>query len=258
MTIALAALLALSIFSFPAFAQPTATRSEPVPVSTAGSDCPSGMVRVRLIGADAFERAGACSGLARAHAFFVQHGFSPATDGPPITFRFEHEARMACSDILTKPGCKGTRVAAFFDAEKFEVVATKAGSSWMQSKTRPYFKLPYNRELYVSVLAHEATHALSKQFYRHVPATHAQDEYIAYASQIATMDDSQRARVLAAYPLPHFEFSNELNINDLLHHSGPHAFGVMSWRHFTGPYGGRAMLDRIYSGDFKPPSMELH
>lgn len=254
MTIALVALLAFSMWA-PAFAQSTAG-SITGPALT-NSDCPPGTVRARVIGADAFEQAGACAGLARAHAFFVQHGYSPTIDGPPITFRFEREARMACSDILTKPGCKGTRVAAFFDAEKLEIVATKAGSSWMQSKTRPYFKLPYNRELYVSVLAHEATHALSKQFYRYVPSTHAQDEYIAYASQISTMDDSQRVRVLAVHPLPHFEFSNELNINDVVHHSGPHAFGVMSWRHFTGPDGGRVMLDRIYSGEFKPPGMEL-
>lgn len=221
------------------------------------SDCPSGTVRVRLIGADASDRAGACAGLARAHAFFVLHGFNPATDGPPLTIRFETEARLACSEQSVKPGCKGTRVAAFFDADKFEVVATKSSASWMRSKTRPYFTLLYDRELYVSVLAHEATHALSKQFYRHIPETHAQDEYIAYVSQISTMSDLQRARVLSAYPLPHFEFSDELNINDLVHHSGPHAFGVMSWRHFSGPSGGRPMLDRIYSGAFKSPSMEM-
>lgn len=249
-------LLALCVLAAPTLVQAAGKGSAPGLVST-GSDCPSGTVRARLIGADAFERAGACEGLARAHAFFVQHGFSPATDGPTLTFKFEPEVRIACSDILAKPGCKGARVAAFFDAGKFEIVTTKASSSWMRAKTRPYFKLSYDRELYVSVLAHEATHALSKQFYRYAPSTNAQDEYIAYASQISTMGDSQRTRVLSAYPTPKFAFSDEMNINDLVHHSAPHAFGVMSWRHFTGTGGGRAMLDRIYSGDFKPPSMDM-
>lgn len=249
-------LCALSILAAPVSAAPTAARLS-IGLTSTQSDCPLGTVRVRIIGADVFERAGACAGLARAHAFFVQHGFSPATDGPPLTFKFESEVHIACSDIRVKIGCKGARVAALFDANTFEITVTKASSSWMRAKNRPYFKRPYNQELYVSVLAHEATHALSKQFYRYAPSTHAQDEYIAYASQIATMDMSQRTLILAAYPTPTFEFSDELNINDLIHHSGPHAFGVMSWRHFTGPSGGRAMLNKIYSGNFKPPSFDI-
>lgn len=252
----------LALAAFGALAAPAPSPEAPaLPPSLLdgqnGSDCPSGLVRARVFGADAFEKASACEGLARAHAFFSQHYKEPAVDGPALTFRFESEARAACSDALPKPGCKGARVAALFDAEKFEIIATKASSAWMRAKGRPYFTLPYTRELYVSVLAHEATHALSKQFYALPPATHAQDEYIAYASQLWTMLPSQRALVASAYPMPKFEFSDELNINDLIHHSGPHAFGVMSWRHFSGPAGGRAMLERIYSGAFKPPTMEV-
>ena len=58
--------------------------------------------------------------------------------------------------------------------------------------------------------------------------------------------------VITGHPAKRWTFSHELSINDLVHGAAPHAFGVMSYSHFKGPGGGRAFLERIYSGDFKP------
>ena len=125
----------------------------------------------------------------------------------------------------------------------------------------PYFTLPYDRELLVSVLTHECVHALSNAFYSYPisPRIHAQEEYIAYAAQLATMDPGKLQQVLARYAAGRWTFSSESSINDLVHAAMPHGFDVMSYRHFMGPEGGRAFLERIYSGDFKPIDLsDLH
>lgn len=227
------------------------------PLASFASDCPENLPQISIVGGSAFERKAACEGLERATRFFTEHKLAPKLDSAPLTIHFHPEVFTPCQDANPGPACKGPRVAALFDASTFTIHATSANAPWMKRKDRTYFKLQYDQELYTSVLAHEATHALSKQFYSFKIETHAQDEYIAYASQLWSMNPATRERVLSQYALPQYAFSDELNINDLIHHSGPHAFGAMSYRHFTTPEAGSKMLHRIYSGDFKAPTMDM-
>lgn len=220
------------------------------------SDCAPELPNARIENATPFERAAACEGLARAHRFFVAQGFSPALDRQPITFRFAPIVRIPCLERDASASCEGPRVAGLFDAQNALIVSTRADDPWMRSAQRHYFKLRYDNELYISVLAHEATHAINKQFYRFEPDQHGPDEYIAYASQLWSMDPAMRAQALSKYPPKRFTFRTELNINDITHFMDPHGFGAMSYRHFLTPAGGSAMMRRIYSGAYRPPTMD--
>ncbi len=84
------------------------------------------------------------------------------------------------------------------------------------------------------------------------PRVHAQEAYIAYAAQLSTLAPGKRQQVLPRYPARRGTFPHEMSINDLVHAAVPHGFGVMSFAHFRSPAGGRAFLERMYSGDFRP------
>ena len=192
----------------------------------------------------------ACEGFERALKFFAELGYRAEA---PVTIRFTELVLLPAkggNGLATFLG--GTRVVGLFDASTQAVSMTTLSAQWL--KQRPYFGLDYDRELLVSVLAHESAHALSKAFYRYPvnPNTHAQEEYIAYVAQLSTMAPEKLSQVLAKYNSHEREFSHELSINDLVHAAAPHAFGVMAYGHFNGPSGGKAFMERIYSGDFKP------
>lgn len=200
-------------------------------------------------GTDA-DHGAACEGFARAVGFFARLGYQTEQR---VTIQFSDSVVLPVKDTNGhETFVGGTRVVGMFEVAAQRVTMTSLAAPWLRQ--RPYFGLRYDRELLVSVLAHESAHALSKAFYRYPlnPRAHAQEEYIAYAAQLSTMAPGKLQQVLARHPAKRWTFSHELSINDLVHGAAPHAFGVMSYSHFKGPGGGRVFLERIYSGDFKP------
>ena len=139
-----------------------------------------------------------------------------------------------------------------YDPGIHRVSMTQFGAEWLRQ--RPYFSLIHNRELLVSVMTHEIVHGLSKAFYRYKanPNVRAQEEYIAYAAQLWTMEPRMRDRLLQHRDNQGLRFSTENSINDMVHAAAPHRFGVMSYQHFISPEGGRKFLERIYTGDYEP------
>jgi hypothetical protein len=215
-----------------------------------GRTCAGYESQILVLGGTRDDHAAACEGFARAVGFFARFGY-----------RTEQSVTILFSDTVVLPVkddsghdtfVGGTRVVGQYEVASQRVTMTSLSAPWLRQ--RPYFKLRYDRELLVSVLAHESAHALSKAFYRYPlnPNVHAQEEYIAYVAQLSTMDPKKLKRVLARFPTSRWTFSNEQNVNDLVHAVAPHAFGVMSYNHFNGAGGGRAFLERIYSGDFRP------
>lgn len=225
-------------------------------VGAHASDCPSTGVDVVIKSANAFEQKAACEGVARALSFFTHFGYAAPRQQLPLTIEFSPQARMDCLETAPKPGCLGPSVAALYNMKTHTIVATSVSNPWMKSKKRPYFGATYSEELYTSVLAHEATHAFNKSFYSYQPQSHAQDEYIAYASQLWSMNKATREKILSSYPINEVAFSSENSINDMVHFAAPHRYGVMSFRHFMSKDGGKTMLERIYSGDYKPSSLD--
>ena len=227
-----------------------------IPSWVRASDCEPSLPNVRIEGGSTFERTSACEGLKRATKFFQYFGFESKTDLEPIVYQFQEVVRTPCQEEQGTQ-CTPIRVAGMYNGETKTITMTSISQAWMKLPKRTYFKMRYNNELYVSVLAHEAAHALSKQFYQKPPTTHAQDEYIAYASQLWSMESSTRDKIFSLYPEDKYVFAHELNINDIVHFSEPHAFGVMSYRHFSSPVGGKTMLTRIYNGDYQAPTMDM-
>jgi hypothetical protein len=206
--------------------------------------------QVVIAGGTDADHAAACEGFARAVAFFSKLGYK--TDRV-VTIQFSDSVVLPVKDANDhETFIGGTRVVGMFEATVQRVTMTSLASPWV--RTKRYFRLKYDRELLVSVLAHESAHALSKSFYRYKvsPSVHAQEEYIAYAAQLSIMAARKLRQLLANYPAEQRTFSHESSINDLVHATAPHAFGVRSFTHFTGPDGGKAFLERIYSGEFRP------
>ncbi len=219
--------------------------------------CPGFKHQITIEGGTAADHAAACEGFARAVGFFAWFGYQTQL---PVTIVFVDSVSLPVKDATGQETfVGGTRVVGMFELASQRVTMTSLAAPWLRK--RPYFTLPYDRELLVSVLTHEGVHALSKAFYSYPisPRMHAQEEYIAYAAQLATMAPDKLQQVLAQYAPARWTFSGESSINDLVHAATPHGFGVMSYRHFMGPQGGRAFLERIYSGDFKPMDLsDLH
>ena len=212
--------------------------------------CPGFEHQITIEGGTEADHAAACEGFTRAVGFFARFGYQTQL---PVTIVFVDSVVLPVKGAAGQETfVGGTRVVGMFEAATQRVTMTSLTAPWLRK--RPYFNLPYDRELLVSVLAHESAHALSKAFYSYPtsPGMHAQEEYIAYAAQLATMAPGKLQQVLAGYAAARWTFSSKAGINDLVHAAVPHGFGVMSYRHFMGPQGGRAFLERIYSGEFKP------
>lgn len=193
-----------------------------------------------------------CRSIKRATEFFDKYGFEVNLEKVVAKIAFSNKVEIPKTDSkgnFTYGG--GVRVLALFDRGSGYLEITNEKEPWIRSKGRTFFGLPYNEELYESVVFHELIHLLSKQFYEYENYGHAQEEYIAYAAQIDFMSNDLRQRVLKKCK-DGCTFSDEVNINDLVHHQNPHKFGVMSFAHFSSKDGGQKMLKRIYSGDFKP------
>lgn len=215
-----------------------------------GRTCDGFESQILVIGGTRADHASACEGFVRAVGFFARFGYRTEQ---PVTIQFTDTVVLPVKDANGhETFVGGTRVVGQYEVASQRVTMTSLSAPWLRQ--RPYFKLRYDRELLVSVLAHESAHALSKAFYRYPlnPNVHAQEEYIAYVAQLSTMDPGKLKQVLARFPARRWTFSHEQNINDLVHAVAPHAFGVMSYTHFNGAGGGRAFLERIYSGDFRP------
>jgi hypothetical protein len=229
----------------------SASFAQSAPATESGCDGWEGHIVVR--NASAQDKAVACEGFARAHAFFASMG---RYTKKPVIVEFRDRVELPSADHegrQTKH--QGLRVVGMYDPGSNVISMTSVNAKWL--KQRPYFGLKHEPELVTSVMAHEIIHGLSKSFYTYDTknAFHAQEEYIGYAGQLATMKEGVRNRVLAKNDGPENRFDHENSVNDLVHAVSPHKFGVMSYRHFVSAEGGKSFVDRIYSGDYQPISL---
>lgn len=227
-------------------------------VSGIACACPGLKSENIAISGTEYQKEQVCRSIEKATAFFKKYGFEVELEKVVAKIVFSNKVEIPKTDSNGNPTYGGgIRVLALFDRGNGYLEITNEKEPWIKSKGRTFFGLPHNKELYESVIFHELIHLLSKQFYEYENYGHAQEEYIAYAAQIDSMTEALRARVLKKCPKEECSFSDEANINDLVHHKSPHKFGVMSFEHFSSEEGGSKMLKRIYSGDFKPFDFSL-
>jgi hypothetical protein len=215
-------------------------------------------VTMTVESASAKEVAASCLALRGAVRFFMSQGHVPMKH---IALRFDEQVLypvQAMEDDESKePSTPGqVRIVGKYDAQVDQTIMTKMDEPWLRS--RPYFGLDFTDEIYTSVILHELVHAISKGFYRYEtdPAVHAQDEYIAYVAQIKSLPAKVVMKMENTIGKKKSDFRNDTQINDFVHIMDPHGFGLLSFRHFNSPAGGKAFLEKIYSGKFRPPVMD--
>ncbi|MDH4289741.1 MAG: hypothetical protein OEV65_13425, partial [Aquincola sp.] len=242
----------------------------------------AGLLQVTVAGGTERDHRFTCAAAKRALGFFLGHGLVP-TSRLRIEFREAVFLDLAgcmgaagvdpapCDTAVTAGAVNAGRapgesshaervVGAFHPGSETALVTTEA-SPWLRTYT--YFGLAMNEEMFMSVLTHEITHALSKSLYS--PAAraadldiHVQEEYVAYVAQLSTMSRDLRSAVLARFPAGTHRFKDETDINALSLGLSPEPFGVMSYRHFISDAGGLGFLHRIYCGEYRPPFQVLY
>lgn len=198
-------------------------------------ECGDPLLRVRYL--HRIDLAHACEAWRRVGAFLVRsHGLRIAS---PVELAFVDRVEI---DL----GTACIRVLGGHDRRTGAISITSMTADWLRQPDRLMFRRPVDAELHTSLIVHEIVHAVLRDNYRGAGEVgHAASEYLAYAVQLATMEEEARAQVLAGYG--EGDFGSLAEINDICHAVQPHEFGVRAYRHFlrTGEAG---MLAMILSG----------
>lgn len=200
-------------------------------------DCGNALVRVTYV--SAADRDHACEALRRAHGFLV--GEQGLVMRRPLAITFLDRVEIDCGD-------SAIRILGRYDQASQRIEVTSAAAEWLSDSGRRMFGLPLDDDLHISLITHEIAHAITKENYRIPQPGSASEEYIAYVTQIATLQPETRDRVLRNYAGKDFQTVDE--ITEILHQMRPHEFGVRAYRHFVRE-GHTHMIDDILSGRFR-------
>ena len=121
-------------------------------------------------------------------------------------------------------------------------VMSPQAMSTSQEMDNPFSRLPESA-LFGSLVVHEATHALLYSLRNGPGRTFVEDEYIAYAMQLAWLSTGARQQLLEAQSV-----SGPIGMGDLgekVLMFSPTVFAINSWLHFDAPGHGCAFVQRI-------------
>jgi hypothetical protein len=111
----------------------------------------------------------------------------------------------------------------------------------------PWALLP-NDELFDSLVTHELAHAFFAQTADDgATRPFVDQEYVAYAMQMAGLDADARARLLAAHPAK--ETVDRFELNGIVALAAPTLFAAKAWRHFAGAGNGCAFVGQLIRGE---------
>ncbi len=103
-------------------------------------------------------------------------------------------------------------------------------------------------ELFDSLVTHELAHALFAQSAEGGrPPAFVDQEYVAYAMQMASLEESARARLLEAHPGP--QTVHALELNGIVALAAPTLFAAKAWRHFAQAGNGCTFVGRLVRGE---------
>lgn len=129
-------------------------------------------------------------------------------------------------------------------AGRIEILSPKA----MQDAIQPdsaYHDLP-GMEVFDSFLVHELAHALIHQTLDGQSGSVAQNEYVAYAMQLASIPPETREALIAPYRKSEGVSLEELN--GFILGFAPDRFAARAWLHFSEPQNGCDFVSRILEG----------
>lgn len=141
-----------------------------------------------------------------------------------------------------RPGCVG-----IFDCANDRIEILKPDSMLMTLEdNRRFSRLPI-MSLFDSVVAHEMTHALVFQNYGEIGSNWAQNEYMAYAMQLAFLSLEDRALFMQGFTTD--RPGSLAGVNILVMLMAPDAFAAQVWLHFSQKDNGCDFMGKLLSGE---------
>ena len=153
-------------------------------------------------------------------------------------------------DKVIKERIYGAYFGNFSKDKKNVIYVSSWDTDYLHTGSRDCFNIPVTLELHATIVTHETAHLLLRAISGKLG--HGVNEYIAYTTQIATMSESLRNKVVEAYPNVEM-FESEFGINGMIHAHNPHKFGVMSYLHFSKT--GSDTFKSIVAGKLDPDVM---
>lgn len=190
-----------------------------------------------IIGADEQEHALICAGVAGAAAFLSSCGVASTA-----------ATRVRVVDTL--PVSCGFKAWGHFDATSDEILLGRPAACIAYAPEGSFFaRLPV-QDAYMSIAAHEATHAL---LYAQGLGTdrRLEHEYIATVVQMQVLPEALREAVLA--PLGIADTVEIWELNLLLLGLNPLLFAGRSWRHFENETDNCALIRALATGALRLP-----
>lgn len=180
----------------------------------------------------------------RALSFFKQNGYELET---PIKIEFLKLVKVAIIKSETDT-LKSKQVMAAYNSRTNCIKVTSLITDYCRNGN--FFGVfSFDEELYTSIVTHEVAHCLFNDILdsRSETTDHAFSEFIAYITQIETMKEPHKTKVLSLWPEE--KLPSIYAINSFIWMADPNKFGVMSYRFFkTKP----AILRQILDSKIKP------
>lgn len=177
-----------------------------------------------------------CGASAKALGFFRSHGVDSTS---MIT------VRVVDRDIDPRL----PHIGAYSAANK-SIELLRLHSPTQRQSNFSLFGLPMDEALYQSVVVHELAHAIADQNFAYENPPVVIQEYIAYVTQLATMEPATRQRILAARDLPAYSHLDEMSY--LYYAMDPCGFAVKAYRHFRSLDDPGKFLRDLLSGARRP------
>jgi len=147
-------------------------------------------------------------------------------------------------EIVTKlpPGVSRSAAGCYLESERRVLVIVY--SEFRKFKT--WFGISINRLLYRSLISHEVAHLVADLNFKIPKPSIQAKEYIAYATQLSTMEPALRKRVMSNFKCKAFE--GDWQICETIYMFDCMGFGVRVYLHFLNQANGQDYLQSILNG----------
>lgn len=199
--------------------------------------CPSTQATVAYPGDDFRETASiACDAITRTLGFMAASGFDTRN-----ALRVEIVDELSTRD-------QGHPLGTYDNGS--DAIRLLSWESFCQAcSDNPLFGMPPNLDLYQSVIAHEAAHAIASGNFRIEKPSRTAHEYIAYVVQLSTMPADLRQLIIEQSSVSGFNDASEISSVYLA--MNPEAFAVKCYLHYRDPENGNEFLHKLLGGEVR-------
>lgn len=113
-------------------------------------------------------------------------------------------------------------------------------------KSKTWFGIPINRSLYRSLISHEVAHLVAHYNFKIPKPTIQAKEYIAYVTQLETMEPALRKQIMSQFKCKAFE--GDWQMCSTIYMFDCMGFGVRAYLHFLNLANGGVYLQSILNG----------